>query len=383
MKVSCLRENLERGLATVDSTIAHRITLPITQNVLLCTDQGRLRLSATNLDIAITTWIGASVKEEGAISVPARRLKEFINLTQSDRIDINAERSSTLTLMRINAGRSQAVIKGSDSAEFPPISWFSDIGLTTKFAASSLRLAINRVAFAAAREESRQILTGVAVRLRGSNFTMAAADGFRLAVHNGKLEQSVLEETMVVIPIETVNELLLLMADSDETVQMMLTPQHGRAVFKLQGKDTVELSSYLKHGTFPDFDRLISLHPNTRAILDRQELLQAVRIVTGTTSKGLNIIRAQIKPSLAEGLAKLAISASSDEEGRYQEVDLAELKGEEARIAVNSRYLLDALSTPGRNRIAIELTTSSQPSVFKPADSDDYVQVIMPMFVDW
>ena len=383
MKVSCLRENLERGLATVDGAIAHRATLPITQNVLLCTDQGMLRLSATKLDIAITTWIGGSVKEEGAISVPARRLKEFINLTQSDRIDINAERSSTLTLMQIKAGRPQAVIKGTDSREFPPISRFSPAGLTTKFTASSLRLAINRVAFAAASEESRPILTGVAVRLRGNYFTMVAADGFRLAVHNGKLEQPVPEETMVVIPIETVNELLLLMADSDETVQMMLTPQHGLAVFKLQGKDTVELSSYLKHGTFPDFDRLIPLERSTRAILDRQELLQAVRIVADTASERSNIIRVQIKPSLEKELAKLIISASTDEESRHQEVDIAELEGEEARIAINSRYLLDALSTLDRNRIAIEFTTSSQPVVFKPADSDDYVQVIMPMFVDW
>ena len=383
MKISCLQENLSRGLGVVGRAVATRATLPVTQNVLLSADQGMLRLSATNLEIAMTTWVGAMVEEEGAVTVPARVLTEFVNSLGGDRIDINMEEGSRL--LQIKSGRSQANINGTDASEFPPIPTVED-AVVARAEPGALRAAIARVAFAAATEESRPVLTGVEVKLREGQFTMAAADGFRLAVQHGPLTQSTPEEMGVIIPARTMNELNRLLGDSNEPVEIMLTPQKGQVMFRLQGGDTVELVSQLLQGTFPNYDQLIPQSYTTRAILDSQATLRATRTAAIFARDGSNIIRMHVMPNEGEETSggRLLISARSEEVGDDQdEVDVAELEGEEGKIAFNSRYLLDVLSVLDRGQVAIETTTSSSPGVFKPTDSDDYVHVVMPMFVQW
>ncbi len=383
MKISCLQENLSRGLGVVGRAVASRATLPVTQNVLLAADQGMLRLSATNLEIAMTTWIGAMVEEEGAVTVPARVLTDFVNSLGNDRIDIEMEPGSRV--LQIRSGRSQASINGTDAAEFPPIPTVED-AMVARAEPAALRGAIARVAFAAATEESRPVLTGVEVKLQEGRFTMAAADGFRLAVHHGVLTQSTPEEMSIIIPARTMNELNRLLGDHDEPVEIMLTPQKGQVMFRVQGGDTVELVSQLLQGTFPNYDQLIPQSYTTRAILDSQATLRATRTAAIFARDGSNIIRMHVMPNeddQAPG-GRLLISARSEEVGDDQdEVDVAELEGEEGKIAFNSRYLLDVLSVLDRGQVAIETTTSSSPGVFKPTDSDDYVHVVMPMFVQW
>ena len=384
MKISCLQENLSRGLAVVGRAVASRPTLPVTQNVLLSTDQNMLRLSATNLEIAMTTWVGAMVEEEGSVTVPARLLTEFVSSLGSDRIDLEMDPGSRV--LQIKSGRSQANINGTDASEFPPIPSVED-AVMARAQPSALRTSITRVAFAAATEESRPVLTGVEVKLKEGAFTMAAADGFRLAVHRGELFQPVSEEMSVIIPARTMTELQRLLGDRDEPVDIMLTPQRGQVMFRLRGGDTVELVSQLLQGTFPNYDQLIPQGYTTRAILDLQQTLRAARTAAIFARDGSNIVRMHVMPNgeAEEGTGgRLVISARSEEVGDNEDVvDVAELEGEEGKIAFNSRYLLDVLSVLERGRVAIETTTSSSPGVFKPTDSDDYVHVVMPMFVQW
>ena len=383
MKISCLQENLNRGLSVVGRAVASRATLPVTQNVLLSAERGMLRLSATNLEIAMTTWIGAMVEEEGSVTVPARLLTEFVGSLGSDRIDIEMEPGSRQ--LQIKSGRSQANINGTDAAEFPPIPTVDD-AVVAQIQPAALRTAITRVAFAAATEESRPVLTGVEVKLQEGKFTMAAADGFRLAVHHGELAQSTPEEISVIIPARTMTELQRLLGDNSEPVDIMLTPQKGQVMFRLQGGDTVELVSQLLQGTFPNYDQLIPQGYTTRAIMDLQQTLRAARTAAIFARDGSNIVRMHVMPAEEgeETGGKMLISARSEEVGDNEDVvDVAELEGEEGKIAFNSRYLLDVLSVLERGRVAIETTTSSSPGVFKPTDSDDYVHVVMPMFVQW
>jgi DNA polymerase-3 subunit beta len=383
MKISCMQENLSRGLAVVGRAVASRATLPVTQNVLLSAENGMLRMSATNLEIAMTTWIGAMVEEEGSVTVPARLLTDYVNSLGTDRIDIEMEPGSRQ--LHLKSGRSQTNINGTDASEFPPIPTVED-AVVAQVQPSALRTAITRVAFAAATEESRPVLTGVEVKLNEGGFTMAAADGFRLAVQHGELVQSIPEEMSVIIPARTMTELQRLLSDNSEPVDIMLTPQKGQVMFRLQGGDTVELVSQLLQGTFPNYDQLIPQGYTTRAILDLQETLRATRTAAIFARDGSNIVRMHVMPSEEgeEAGGKLLISARSEEVGDNEDVvDVAELEGEEGKIAFNSRYLLDVLQVLERGRVAIETTTSSSPGVFKATDSDDYVHVVMPMFVQW
>ncbi len=383
MKLSCLQENLSRGLAIVGRAVASRSTLPITQNVLLETERGMLKLAATNLEIGITTWVGAMIEEEGSITVPARLLSEFVNSLPSDRIDLNLDVSSKV--LHLSCGRVDARIHGVDASEFPPIPQVQE-GVAARAGMRDLKRAIERVVFAAATEESRPVLTGVEVKLSESRFTLAAADGFRLAVQHGDLAEPIESEISIIVPARTLNELARLLGDQDDSVEIMMVPARGQVLFKL---GVIEVMSQLVQGTFPNYDQLIPQKYDTRSVFDLSRLQRATRSAAIFARDGSNIIRLELAPatgvSIAEGgPGKLVVSARSEEVGENQgEVDAESIEGGEAKIAFNSRYLQEVLSVLDGGQVAIETTTSSSPGVFKPTDSDDYVHVVMPMFVQW
>ncbi len=382
MKITCLQENLSRGLAVVGRAVANRATLPVIHNVLLNVDQSMLKLSATNLEIAMTTWVGAKIDEEGSITVPARLLSEFVNSLPNDPINLQLDEGSGL--LEISSGSSKAHINITDASEFPPIPTVDD-GVAAEVDPFVLRSAITRVAFAAATEESRPVLTGVELKLDESKFTMAAADGFRLAVHHGALLKPVSEEMRVIIPARTMNELNRLISDREEPVEILMTPAKGQVMFRIRGGDTVEIVSQLLQGTFPNYEQLIPQSYTTRAVMDLPTVLRAARTASIFARDGSNIIRMHLMPAEADTEPpKVEISARSEEVGDNEDtVDLDEIEGEEGKIAFNSRYLLDVLSVLEKGKIALETTTSSSPGVFKPTDSDDYIHVVMPMFVQW
>ncbi|MQG34644.1 MAG: DNA polymerase III subunit beta [SAR202 cluster bacterium] len=382
MKITCLQENLSRGLAVVGRAVASRATLPVTQNVLLSVDQSMLKLSATNLEIAMTTWVGAMIEEEGSITVPARLLTEFVNSLPNDKIELELDQGSGL--LHISSGNSDAHINTTDASEFPPIPTVDD-GVAAAVDPVVIKAAIGRVAFAAATEESRPVLTGVEVKLNEGKFTMAAADGFRLAVHHGDLLQPVPEEMSVIIPARTMNELNRLIGDQEEPVEIVMTPAKGQVMFRVKGGDTIEIVSQLLQGSFPNYEQLIPQSYTTRAIMDLPTVLRAARTASIFARDGSNIIRMHLMPSESDAEPpRVEISARSEEVGDNQDVvDLDEIEGDEGKIAFNSRYLLDVLSVLEKGKVALETTTSSSPGVFRPTDSEDYIHVVMPMFVQW
>ena len=382
MKLSCLQENLSRGLGIVGRAVASRSTLPITQNVLISTDQSMLKLSATNLEIAMTTWVGAMVEEEGTITVPARLLTEFVNSLPSERIDIELEQASGV--LKLSCGQNKANIHGADPSEFPPIPTVED-GIVASIDPAVFRSAINRVAFAAATEESRPVLTGVELKLGGDKFSLAAADGFRLAVQHGALSAPIDTEMKVIVPARTLNEIGRMLSDQEEPVEIVMSPAKGQVLFRITGSQTIETVSQLLQGSFPNYEQLIPQSYETRAIFDLPALLRAARTAAIFARDGSNIIRLHVVPGEnGDSPGKVIISAKSEEVGDNEDEVVADsIEGGEGKIAFNSRYLLDVLQVLERGKVALETTTSSSPGVFKPTDSEDYIHVVMPMFVQW
>ena len=385
MRLSCLQENLTKGLAIVGRAVATRTTLPITQNVLLETDRAMLKLSATNLEIAITTWIGAMVEEEGSITVPARLLTEFVASLPSERIDIVM--TPQPKILQLTCSRSEARINGTDAEEFPPIPKVEE-GQAAKIEPGVFKTAIGQVVFAAATEESRPVLTGVKLELEADQFTMAAADGFRLAVHRGRLMEPVEEPISLILPARTLNELNRLLGDQDGPVEMTMTPAKGQVLFSLKG---IELVSQLIQGTFPNYSQLIPQSYQTRTVFDLQEFLRAARSAAIFARDGSGIIRLQVvpgpddSPSSTEAArpGKAILSARAEEMGDNEDELDTIIEGDESKIAFNSKYLLDVLSVMERGEVSLETSTPSSPGVFKAIGSDSYVHVVMPMFVQW
>ena len=378
MKLSCLQENLSKGLAIVGRAVATRTTLPITQNVLLATDQSRLKLSATNLEIAITTWIGAMVDEEGSTTVPARLLTEFVASLPAGRIDMVM--SDSPRSLQLACARSSAHINGTDAEEFPPIPAVEE-GMVAKIDPQVLKTAISQVGFAAATEESRPVLTGVKLELEGDRFTMAAADGFRLAVHHGQLLEPVENTISIILPARTLTELNRLIGEGDAPVEMTMTPNRGQVLFR---QPSIEIVSQLIQGSFPNYSQLIPQSHQTRTVFDLQEFQRAARTASIFARDGSGIIRLQMIPgSDGSSSGKVIISAKAEEMGDNQDEIDTTIEGEESKIAFNSKYLLDVLSVMDRGEVALETTTPSSPGVFRPIGSDSYVHVVMPVFVQW
>ena len=377
MRLSCLQENLNRGLSVVGRAVATRTTLPITNNVLLTVDQSRLKLAATNLEMAISCWIGAKVEEEGAVTVPARLLAEFISSLPSDRVDISlSPRTKTLGL---KCARFEARISGVDAKDFPPIPGVED-GITTRVEVDALRQGISQVVFAAASEDSRPVLTGVDAKFEGDLLTLAAADGFRLAVCKLPLASPVSQETEVIIPARTLTELNRLMADQEEAIEITVNPNKSQALFRLKN---IELVSQLVQGAFPQYSQLIPQSYNTRAVVDIAQFLRATKTASIFASDGGGIVRLVIAPGGELTPGKLTISARSDEIGDdVGEID-ATVEGEEAKIAFNGRYLIDVLGVLAEAQVALEITNPSSPGVIRPVGVDNYLHVVMPMFVQW
>ncbi|OGN89414.1 MAG: DNA polymerase III subunit beta, partial [Chloroflexi bacterium RBG_13_46_14] len=332
---------------------------------------------ATNLEMAISYWIGAKVEEEGTITVPARLLTEFVASLPNENIDI--ELSSRTKTLSLKCARFEARISGVDAKDFPPIPDINE-GIKTKLDVDTLGKGISHVAFAAATEESRPVLTGVDARFNDDQLTLAAADGFRLAVYKLNLSQPVNQQAEVIIPARTLTELNRMMTDEEEGVDVTINPNKSQALFRMKN---TELVSQLIQGTFPQYNQLIPLSHTTRVTVDVADFLRATRTASIFARDGSGIIRL-VAGSDGDGApGKLTISARSEEIGDdVGEIDAA-VEGEEMKIAFNGKYLIDVLSVLSESQVLLETTNSSSPGVIRPVGSDNYVHVVMPMFVQW
>ncbi|MFC2058096.1 DNA polymerase III subunit beta [Chloroflexota bacterium] len=375
MKISCDQEKLNKGLAVVGRAVAMRAVLPITNNVLISTEQSKLKLAATNLEIALSCWIDAKIEEEGAITVPARLITDFVNYLPESQVDITLPTGTKS--IEVKCDRYEARISGLDAADFPPAPEITE-GTTTQVEPDALRLAISQVVFVAATEESRPVLTGVHAEFEGDQLTLAAADGFRLAVHKMPLSTPVDSKTTIVIPARSLAELNRLLGEQKEPVTITINPQNSQVLFRL--KD-VEMVSQLIQGTFPNYEQLIPKSYTTKATVGLAEFLRATRSASIFARDGSGIVRLQV--TLGEDTGKMAISARAEEIGDDVAEISAEVEGVEAKIAFNSKYLLDVLGVINEEKVALETTTPSSPGVIRPVGKDNYIHVVMPMFVQW
>jgi DNA polymerase-3 subunit beta len=374
MKASCAQEDLSKGLAVVGRAVATRAVLPITNNVLIATEGNRLKLAATNLEIATSCWIPGTIEKEGSITVPAKLVTDFVNSLPSGRVDMSL--STRTKSLELRCARHEAHISGLDAADFPAIPKIAE-GTTVKVKPVDLRLAISQVVFAAASEESRPVLTGVQAEFEDKQLTLAAADGFRLAVHKVALAASVGAKMAVIIPARSLNELNRLIGD-EEPVELTVNPQKTQVLCKLRN---IEMVSQLIQGSFPNYSQLIPKSYSTRAVIKLPEFLRATKSASIFARDGSGIVRLQIMPK--DGKGKIAVSARAEEIGdNVGEVD-AVVEGEESKIAFNSRYLMDVLGVLTKDEVALETTTSSSPGVIRPVGDDKYIHVVMPMFVQW
>ena len=373
VKLSVMQENLARGLAVVSRAVSTRGTLPVLANVLLRTEDAGLKLTATNLEIGITYWVPGKIETDGATTVPARLLSDLVSsLPASERVDLELQGADVLHL---RSGRVATHIKGIDAEEFPAIQTAGDRP-TTRVAQKVLKRALAETTFAAASDEARPILTGVLARFEGDKLTLAAADNYRIAVRTLDILDPV-ESVSVVIPARALAELARVLSDTDDPVELVLAQARNQVLFHLEG---IDLVSRLIDGQFPNYQQVLPQSHATRAEVERDELLRAVRPAALIASSSANIVKLRIGPDGQDpgGEAGVLVTATADV-GDYEGAVEATVEGDGTTIAFNARYLADVLTNVDADRFSIELNGPLSPGVFRPVGDDGYVHVVMPV----
>lgn len=378
MKVTCKQQDLSRGLSAVSHAVSSRSTLPILANILLATDQGRLKLSATNLEIGINCWVDAQIQEEGATTVPARLLTDLVNRLPQAPVDLSV--SEDTHTLDVKGQTTLAHIKGMDASEFPLIPSAEGGEPPVLLDATLLKEMIEEVAFAAAEDDSRPVLTGVLVQVSDEKLTFAAADAFRLAVRVAPLPGDDHPRGDILIPARTLTELARILP-SEGTVEMIVTPNRSQVLFHTPNLDLV---SRLIEGTFPNYRQIIPQDHSTRAVLETREFTEAVKRAELFARDSSNITRVKINPGGNDGLepGAVTIEATAEDLGDNTSTLAAAVDGAEMQIIFNVKYLSDVLSVVGTPEVALEATAPTKPGVIRPVGSNDYTYVIMPMHIN-
>jgi DNA polymerase III subunit beta len=374
MRLSCLQEHLRRGLASVGRAAAHKSTLPILSHVLLASDAGQLKLAATNLEIGMLTWIGANISAEGAITVPARLLSDMVAGLPNDLIDLALD--GTSQTLHLRCGDVTVAIKGIEAEEFPVIPTIASSSSILSLPAQALREVIEQVAYAAATDDSRPTLTGVAWRHAGQALTLTASDGFRMARRTLALPQPVATPIDVLVPARALAEVARSIGSSSGDIQVIVTPSGAQIVFRTE---QTELVSRLIEGTYPDVQRIIPQTYRTRAVLDRLALSQAVKLAAYIAAAATNVVKVSIDAGSDLTAGRLTISATAAEVGENQTVREGMVSGESGQILLNAGYMVDVLDAISTPQLALELQHAQSPAIFKPVGAEDYVCAIMPM----
>jgi DNA polymerase-3 subunit beta len=372
MKASVLQNHLAHGLGMVSKAVSPRSTLPVLANVLVATDAGRLRLSATNLELGISCWIPGTISEEGAVTVPARTFADLVNALPPEPIQL-ALNTRTQTL-NVRCGTNSTDIKGIDAQEFPPMP-VPDLAEGVSLNVADFKEMIQQVVFAASGDEARPVLQGVLMTINESEVTLAATDGFRISVRKALLANPVRQKVSVIIPARALSELARIAADGEQTVIMNIPSGRGQVIFHL--KDA-ELVSQLIDGNFPDYKVIIPRTTKTHTVVSTAGFLKACKQAEIIAREGNNVVRINLL-SQGEEPGVVEISAQSEETGASEVKVDATIDGQPLLVAFNVRFLREVLEVIKTPNVAIETNQNNTPAIIKPIGDEDFVHVIMPM----
>ena len=378
MKVIVQQQQLAHGVSVVSRAVTSRSTLPVLSNILIKTDEGRLRLSATNLELGISAWIGAKVSEEGGLTVPSRTFVDLVsNLPSEDVILSVDERTQSLN---VKCGTLNTDIKGISAEEFPPMPTPDD-DTAIPLNVENFKEMIQRVVFAASTEDTRPNLTGVHMSFQGDVLEMAATDGYRISITRAAIGHKPPQNLEALIPARALSELSRIAVNGDETLLMSFPAGRGQVIFHL--KDA-ELVSQLIEGNFPNYTAIIPTSFKTRTVLNTAQLLKACKQTEIIAREGSYIARLDIQPEAGStgSSPQLEISATSEQTGSSEVIVDASVDGVPLLISFNIRYLREALEVIKTANVLLETNAANTPGMLRPVGDDSFKHIIMPMNVN-
>jgi DNA polymerase-3 subunit beta len=361
MQLQVTQENLNKALSVVARVASARNTLPILANVLIKTVDNRLSISATNLDIAITQHIGAKVSEEGAITVPARLMQDFVSSLPSGVIELKLTDSK----LNITTDKYQSVVNGVVADDFPVMPAITS-GQTWTINGGTLKKGLQQVIMAASADESRPVLTGVLLQTQDGHLYAAATDSYRLAEKDlGANDQDI----RLLIPATAIQDLLRILGDYDDVVSVT----HDDQQILFQAND-VDLVARLIEGKYPDYRKLIPTDFAVETRVARADLVNVTKVSSLFARESAGSITINVDDAKNE----LSVRSVASQLGENTASASGTIKGS-GSITLNSRYLLDALHAFSGDEVSFCFNGKLEPTLLRDPANDDYVHIIMPL----
>jgi DNA polymerase-3 subunit beta len=376
MKVSLIHENLAKALLYINKAVSSRPNIPILANVLLETEKGKLKLSATNLDIGISTWIGATVAEEGKVTVSARMLSDFVNSLKTGKIEL-LQHNQTLVVKSVDNTAEFYIIPAEDFPRVPEVEGEALLEMNATLLAES----ITKTAFAASTDESRPVLTGLLFKGTKKKLRIVGVDGFRLSKKEidleGDLESREFEE---VVPARAVSEVESLIKDicgKEDIVKIYLLGNKNQMLFKV---GDVELSTRLIEGKFPEYEQILPKDHKIEFKAEKSAFADMLKVVSIFAR---NVVGNKTKFAILGSENKLQLSTTVIDIGNNQsEIKVKELEGEDIETAYNVKFLQDMINTMGGEIFIFQTNGPTAPGVFIDPKDKNFVHVVMPMRIE-
>ena len=386
MKISSLQENLKQGLTIVGHVAGRNINLPILNNVMIEAKNGNIKLTTTNLEIGIVCVVRGKAETEGSFTVDAKTISDYISLLPNKKVSIEQKENKLI----IETENYKTKIIGQSAEEFPLIPQVEKIFFYSADV-NEFKRALAQVIFAVSGSESRIELAGVLFSFNKDALILAATDSYRLAEKELNIKTNSKDDTdkKVIIPARTLHELLRILSgiqdgegEKDETNEIKFYLSENQILFTI---GSTELVSRLIEGQYPDYKQIIPTEVKTKAIINRAELIRAVKASALFSKTGIN----DINLDLPAGKNKVVVSSASGQTGENIAELEAEVDGEDNGVVINYKYLLDGLNNIESENVKINIIDSNTPCILKPSalakatadkeKSDSYLYIIMPI----
>ena len=372
MRFISLQENLRRGLNIVGHATAKNINLPILNNILIKAEAGNIELVSTNLEIGVVHQVRGKIEKDGQFTVDAKLITEYVNLLSGgEKVKVEIKDGELL----VECGNYKTKIKGVAAKEFPLIPTIPKNNYYN-CRTEELRKALNSVVFAVASSENRVELTGVFFAFNKNKLSLAATDSYRLAEREININNiDSVAEQKVIVPAKTIQELLRILnnfetGNLEEEPEIKIYLADNQILFTI---DSVDLISRLINGHYPDYKQIIPAQSQTKAIVERAELVRAVKATALFSKTGLNDVTLRFNKN------KIIVSASSGASGESQVEVAADISGGDNETTINYRYLLDGLNNIEDDKVILCLLNSKQPCLLKPEKDNNYLYIVMPI----
>lgn len=364
MEFTTLQTSFAKALNQVSRVVGARTTLPVLSNILITVEKSQIKLSATDLEIAITTTATGKVDESGSLTVPARLLTEFITNNNDESITFKTKDSA----LHMKSDRYEANLSGISAEEFPTVPVLPKEQFC-KISKDKFVDAIKKVLIAPANDETRPVLAGVYFKFNGKELVLAATDSYRLAEKRIDLDEAVAEKKMIV-PARTVVEILRLLSGNDEAKEVMISSTENQVLFQIGNTQVV---SRLIEGAFPNYAQIIPESSKITAEVDHVEFLSAVKMSALFARNSANNIK------IRTGKDVITVNSMASETGDTTAKVKASVNGGELEVAFNVRYILDVLQVVHSDKVILKFNDSVSAGVIADNKDKDFIYIVMPL----